>query len=80
VPGAPAKFRIELYDIAHAFLAGHRIRLEISSSAAPYYNPNQNTGNPVATDTAWRVANQTVLHDRAHRSSISLPVLRTATP
>jgi hypothetical protein len=79
VPGAPAKFQIELYDIAHTFLAGHRVRLEISSSASPYYNPNQNTGNPVATDTAWRVANQTVLHDRAHPSSISLEVL-TATP
>ena len=36
---------------------------------APYYNPNQNTGNPVATDTVWKVARQTIYHDkgRPHR-------------
>ncbi len=79
-PGKAAMFRIELYDIAHGFAAGHRIRLEISSSAAPYYNPNQNTGNPVATDTEWKVAHQTIYHDRARPSSITLPVMRPAVP
>ncbi len=74
-PGKVATFPIELYDIAHRFEAGHRIRIEISSSAAPLFNPNQNTGNPVATDTAWRVARQTVYHDRTRASSVTLPVL-----
>jgi putative CocE/NonD family hydrolase len=78
-PGKPETYRIELYDIAHRFQAGHRIRLEVSSSAAPTYNPNQNTGNPVATDTLWRVARQTLYHDRARPSSIILPVVPTAT-
>src|SRR4029079_19610287 len=44
-PGKVEHFRIELFDVAHRFEPGHRIRLEISSSAAPQYNPNQNTGN-----------------------------------
>lgn len=74
-PGQAERYRIELFDIAHRFQAGHRIRLEVSSSAAPYYNPNQNTGNPVATDTAWVVARQTVYHDRARPSAIILPVM-----
>lgn len=74
-PGKVEHFRIELFDIAHSFEPGHRIRLEISSSAAPMYNPNQNTGNPVATDTEWRVANQTIYHDRARASAITLPVM-----
>ncbi len=74
-PGKVENFRIELFDIAHSFQPGHRIRLEISSSAAPMYNPNQNTGNPVATDTVWKVANQTIYHDRARASSITLPVM-----
>jgi putative CocE/NonD family hydrolase len=74
-PGEVANFRIELFDIAHSFAVGHRIRLEISSSAAPNYNPNQNTGNPIATDTVWRVAKQTIYHDRARPSSITLPVM-----
>jgi putative CocE/NonD family hydrolase len=80
-PGQAEKFQIELFDIAHSFQPGHRIRLEISSSAAPLYNPNQNTGNPVATDTVWRIARQIVYHDRVRASAITLPVVnRTAIP
>lgn len=75
-PGKVESFRIELFDIAHSFEPGHRIRLEISSSAAPQYNPNQNTGNAVATDTEWKVARQTIYHDRIRASSITLPVMR----
>jgi putative CocE/NonD family hydrolase len=75
-PGRVESFRIELFDIAHRFEPGHRIRLEISSSAAPSYNPNQNTGNPVATDTEWKVAKQTIYHDRSRASSLTLPVMR----
>jgi len=74
-PGKPETFPIELFDIAHRFLPGHRIRVEISSSAAPMFNPNQNTGNPVATDTEWKVARQTVYHDRTRASAIVLPVV-----
>jgi uncharacterized protein len=74
-PGKAEHFRIELFDIAHRFQPGHRIRLEISSSAAPAYTPNQNTGNPVATDTEWKTAHQTIYHDRARASSITLPVM-----
>ena len=77
-PNQVEAYRIELFDIAHSFQPGHRIRVEISSSAAPMYNPNQNTGNPVATDTEWRVARQTVYHDRARASAISLPVVSRA--
>ena len=80
-PGKPETFRIELYDIAHEFKAGHRIRVEVSSSSAPHFNPNQNTGNPIATDTLWRVASQTVYHDRTRASSLVLPVVaRRMTP
>jgi hypothetical protein len=74
-PNKAERFSIELFDIAHSFQPGHRIRLEIASSAAPEFNPNQNTGNPVATDTVWKVARQTVYHDRARASAITLPVV-----
>jgi len=74
-PNRAEMFRIELYDIAHSFQPGHRIRLEVSSSAAPQFNPNQNTGRPVATDTTWQVAHQTIYHDRAHASVINLPMV-----
>ena len=74
-PGRAYEYAIELFDIGHTFMPGHRIRVEISSSAYPAFNPNQNTGNPVATDTEWRVAAQTVYHDRDRPSRVRLPVL-----
>ena len=74
-PGTPLRYEIELFDLGHTFLAGHRVRIEVSSSASPFVNPNQNTGNPVATDTEWRIAQQTVYHDRERASHLRLPVL-----
>jgi predicted acyl esterase len=74
-PGKIEKYRIELYDMGHVFLPGHKIRLEISSSAYPILHPNPNTGNPVATDTQQQVANQTIYHDLEHQSSLLLPVI-----
>ena len=38
------------------------------------FNPNQNTGNPIATDTEWKVARQTIFHDRQRPSALVLPV------
>ncbi len=74
-PGKVEKYQIDLGHIGHSFEPGHRIRVEISSSAAPTYNPNQNTGNPVATDTEWRTARQTIYHDAQHPSALVLPVV-----
>ena len=58
-----------------SFLTGHKIRVEISSSYAPVFNPNPNTGNPLATDTESRPAKQTIFHDRPRASYIALPVM-----
>jgi putative CocE/NonD family hydrolase len=74
-PGKVERYQIDLGHIGHAFEPGHRIRVEISSSAAPMYNPNQNTGNPVATDTEWRTAHQTIYHDAHRASALVLPVV-----
>jgi putative CocE/NonD family hydrolase len=51
VPGKATPVRIELADVGHSFLAGHRIRVEVSSSAFPFISANPNTGRPIATDT-----------------------------
>ena len=75
-PGTSQRYEIELFDLGHTFLPGHRVRIEVSSSASPFVNPNQNTGNPVATDMEWRIAQQTVYHDRERASHVRLPVLR----
>jgi putative CocE/NonD family hydrolase len=74
-PGKAEEYRIELFDVGHRFLSGHRIRVEISSSASPFITPNSNTGLPIATDTTFAVARQTIYHDAARPSRVLLPVL-----
>lgn len=74
-PGKIEKYRIELFDMGHVFLPGHRIRLEIYSSAYPLLHPNPNTGNPIATDTKQKKAHQTIYHDKKHPSAVYLPVI-----
>jgi putative CocE/NonD family hydrolase len=75
-PNEPTKLEIDLYGFGHTFLQGHQIRLEISSGAFPVYCPNQNTGNPVATDTEWEIAHQTIYHDKNRPSHIVLPIMK----
>jgi putative CocE/NonD family hydrolase len=72
---APQDISIDLWPTSMLFRVGHRIRLEISSSNFPRYDRNTNSGEDLATDTAFRVATQTVHHSRAYPSSILLPVV-----
>ena len=74
-PGEPYQYDIELGNTATVFRRGHRIRLEISSSNFPHYVRNQNTRASVGMDTRIEVAQQTILHDRRHRSVLELPVV-----
>ncbi len=74
-PNRPEPFRIELFNIGHTFLPGHRIRIEISSSCFPHIAPNTNTGNLAATDTDWKLAHQTIYHDSQRPSHVHLPVM-----
>ena len=75
VPGKIEKYSIQLFDMGHVFLPGHRIRLEIYSSAYPMLHPNPNTGNPIATDTNQQKAHQTIYHDKQHPSAVYLPLI-----
>lgn len=75
-PGRTEEYRLEFFGIGHTFLPGHRVRVSLSSSAYPWFNPNPGTGNPIATDTAPpRVARQTIFHDRTRPSRLLLPVI-----
>ena len=74
-PGRVYEIDIELSGTANTFEAGHRIRLEISSSNFPWYDRNLNTGEHPATGTTWQVADQAVHHDRERASYLALPVV-----
>jgi putative CocE/NonD family hydrolase len=74
-PGTVYKFRIIVWETSICFLAGHRIRLEISSSNFPHWNRNLNTGEDLATGVRMEVACQTILHNAQYPSQIVLPVI-----
>jgi putative CocE/NonD family hydrolase len=72
-PGAVYKYEIEVGATGNCFHAGHRLRIEISSSNFPHYDRNLNTGRPIATETQPAVARQTVLHSARFPSRMVLP-------
>jgi uncharacterized protein len=74
-PGAVTLYRIKVWPTSNLFAAGHRIRLEISSSDYPQFAPNPNTGAPFGTTSASIKATQTIYHDDAHPSVLILPVI-----
>ena len=76
-PGTPVQVTIDLAGTSNVFERGHRIRLEVSSSNFPRFDRNTNTGGEIATDTGLNVAMNTVLHDSAHPSFVTLPVVAT---
>ncbi len=59
----PLKLEIDLGPCAHCFDTGHRLRVQISSGAFPFYVRNLGTGEDVATGTRIIVAEQTLSHD-----------------
>jgi hypothetical protein len=68
-------FLVDLGPVAHFFKPGHRVRLQITSSAFPYFDRNMNTGNPVGVDEKGPIAEITIFHDEAHPSCLTLPVV-----
>ncbi len=76
-PGKVYEYRIELGPVGVVIPAGHRIRLNISSSDFPQWDRNSNTGAPTGTQGPAEafVATQSVLHDAEHPSRLVLPVV-----
>ncbi|MCI0902435.1 MAG: CocE/NonD family hydrolase [Chloroflexi bacterium] len=74
-PGRPYRYEIDLWATSNVFKAGHRIRLEISSSNFPRFDRNTNTGNIIAEDTELRPALQTVFHDSQQASYVTLAIV-----
>ena len=65
---------VRVWPIGHRFGVGHRLRVQMSSGAHPVYGRNLGTGDPPATATELRVADQAVYHDATRCSSVTLPL------
>jgi len=68
------EFEIDLWSTSLVVSPGHRVRIAISSSNAPRFEPNPNTGQPSGTDDKTVVATNTIYMNANHPSHILLPI------
>ncbi len=75
VPGEVSEVRFQLYPTSNRFVAGHRIRVLVSSSSFPRFDVNPNTGEPIGRHTHTQVATNTIHHSVAYPSRVELPLV-----
>ncbi len=75
VPGRVYRCAFSLYPTANVFGAGHRIRLDVSSSNYPRFDVNPNTGDPLWSNGLTAVAVNAIHHDAERPSRLTLPVV-----
>ncbi|HEV2388263.1 MAG TPA: CocE/NonD family hydrolase [Candidatus Acidoferrales bacterium] len=81
VPGKVTEYRIDLHTSDHAFLAGHRIMVQVQSTWFPVIDRNPQTFVPNifdATDSDYRKATQRIFRTPSAPSHIELPVVVSA--
>ena len=74
-PGEVVELTIVLYPTSNLFVAGHCIRLDISSSNFPRFDVNPNTGDPLGTERRRVGADNTVYHNAGQPSHVVLPFI-----
>jgi len=74
-PGEVYKLTLNLWSTSNVFLAGHKLRLEVSSSNFPRFDRNLNTGDDQGHSTHTVKATNSVFHDAKHPSALILPVI-----
>lgn len=74
-PGEIYHVTVDLWATSNVFLAGHKLRLEVSSSDFPRFDRNHNTGEEQATSTRLIKATNTIYHNREHPSALILPLV-----
>lgn len=74
-PGEIYQLTIDAGVTSNVFKAGHKIRLEVSSSNFPRFDRNPNTGRTIADETELRQARQTVHHGQMFPSHVLLPII-----
>ena len=74
-PGQVYRIQIVLPPTSNLFAQGHRIRLDVSSSNFPRFDPNPNTGEPIGRHTHTVVAHNAVYVDAEHPSHVVLPLI-----
>jgi uncharacterized protein len=75
-PGKVYKVALQPMTTSNYFEAGHRIRIEVSSSNFPRFDRNLNTGGDNYSETQSLVAHNSVHHSRQYPSSLTITVVK----
>ena len=75
-PGEVYEIHMSPLSTSYLFKAGHRIRLEVSSSKFPQYMRNLNTGGNNVDESEAIVAHNVIHHSAEFSSRIVLPIVR----
>lgn len=73
-PGEVYEWKIGVWPTARVFEAGHRIRIDVTSSEFPRYNRNLNTGQGL-TGEEMVEAEQTIYHEEEYPSHVEMPIV-----
>jgi len=81
-PGLVYLFEIDMWSTSNLFKAGHKIRVDITSSSFPRWDRNPNTGNAFGVDTVedFIQSSQLVFHQSEFPSYIKLPIIPRKKP
>ena len=75
-PGKVYNVKFQPMTTSNYFAAGHRIRIEISSSNFPRFDRNMNTGGNNYDETKGVIANNSVHHSKQYPASVTITVVR----
>ena len=74
-PGETYHVTVDMWATSNVFLAGHKLRLEVSSSNFPRFDRNLNTGEIQSRGARAIKATNVIYHDKAHPSALIVPVV-----
>ena len=77
-PNEPSEFVIDLHQVNHTFLKGHRIMVQVQNSFFPMAdrNPQRFTNIYTCDSTAFQKANIKIYHSNQYPSGIKFNMLR----
>ncbi len=75
-PGKTYKVTLQPLTTSNFFEAGHRLRIEVSSSNFPRFDRNLNTGGNNYDEASGVVAHNTIHHSKQYPSQITITVVK----
>lgn len=74
-PGVPVEFDVDLGPMGWTLAPGQSLRIAVSGTLSPRYEPNPSTAVALADDPVPVPTTLTIVHDADHPSTITLPIV-----